>query len=282
LSPLKFDQISEFSHYHYQSQSVGVVVDKARMRRLASEYSDLSESLPINIGSSIFVRINEQNIQQCQLLIIPPDHTPYAYGCFLFDVLFPPTYPNVSPSVNLQTTGGGTVRFNPNLYNCGKVCLSLLGTWQGDNAWDSKTSTFLQVAVSLQSLVFVPLPYYNEPGHEQHDQKQASDQYNANIRFQNVRHAMLGQLRAPPKGWADVIKTHFLLVRDLVIQQVDEWWKDDHLTKNANKWDQLRKDLIAEFIKLDNSQTWKPKAAPFLSVLQELCCIIVTYVKIEI
>lgn len=30
--------------------------------------------------------------------------------------------------VNLQTTGKGTVRFNPNLYNCGKVCLSLLGT----------------------------------------------------------------------------------------------------------------------------------------------------------
>jgi hypothetical protein len=29
--------------------------------------------------------------------------------------------------VNLQTTGKGTVRFNPNLYNCGKVCLSLLG-----------------------------------------------------------------------------------------------------------------------------------------------------------
>ena len=29
--------------------------------------------------------------------------------------------------VNLQTTGGGSVRFNPNLYNCGKVCLSLLG-----------------------------------------------------------------------------------------------------------------------------------------------------------
>ena len=29
--------------------------------------------------------------------------------------------------VNFQTTGGGSVRFNPNLYNCGKVCLSLLG-----------------------------------------------------------------------------------------------------------------------------------------------------------
>ena len=33
--------------------------------------------------------------------------------------------------MHLRTTGGGTVRFNPNLYNSGKVCLSLLGTWPG-------------------------------------------------------------------------------------------------------------------------------------------------------
>ena len=40
-------------------------------------------------------------------------------------------YPEVPPKVQLITTGMGAVRFNPNLYNCGKVCLSLLGTWQG-------------------------------------------------------------------------------------------------------------------------------------------------------
>ena len=33
--------------------------------------------------------------------------------------------------------GSGTVRFNPNLYQNGKVCLSLLGTWSGgvDEQW---------------------------------------------------------------------------------------------------------------------------------------------------
>ena len=30
-----------------------------------------------------------------------------------------------------MTTGGNKVRFNPNLYDSGKVCLSLLGTWSG-------------------------------------------------------------------------------------------------------------------------------------------------------
>jgi hypothetical protein len=43
--------------------------------------------------------------------------------------------------------------------------LSLLGTWQGQKgeSWNEKTSTFLQVAVSIQSLIFVPQPYFNEP-----------------------------------------------------------------------------------------------------------------------
>ena len=63
--------------------------------------------------------------------------------------------------VNLATTGGGSVRFNPNLYNSGKVCLSILGTWsagsQGEG-WNAGLSTFLQVAISIQSLVFVPEP----------------------------------------------------------------------------------------------------------------------------
>lgn len=28
-------------------------------------------------------------------------------------------------------TGKGKIRFNPNLYKDGKICLSLLGTWRG-------------------------------------------------------------------------------------------------------------------------------------------------------
>ncbi len=39
------------------------------------------------------------------------------------------------------------MRFNPNLYNCGKVCLSLLGTWSGGKGegWDMNSSSALQV-----------------------------------------------------------------------------------------------------------------------------------------
>ena len=52
---------------------------------------------------------------------------------------------------------------DPNLYNCGKVCLSLLGTWSGDagESWTLE-STLLQVFVSIQALIFVKEPYFNE------------------------------------------------------------------------------------------------------------------------
>ena len=52
--------------------------------------------------------------------------------------------------VNFRTTGNGVVRFNPNLYHCGKVCLSLLGTWEGAQGeqWN-ETSTILQVSDTI-------------------------------------------------------------------------------------------------------------------------------------
>jgi ubiquitin-protein ligase len=37
-------------------------------------------------------------------------------GLFAFDVLLPADYPASPPKVLALTTGGGTVRFNPNLY----------------------------------------------------------------------------------------------------------------------------------------------------------------------
>ena len=55
------------------------------------------------------------------MLITGPEDTPYANGCYEFDIYFPLDYPNSPMMVNLQTTGQHSVRFNPNLYNDGKV-----------------------------------------------------------------------------------------------------------------------------------------------------------------
>lgn len=101
-------------------------------------------------------------------MIMGAKDTPYSNGAFVFDIYFDDNYPGGPPKVNLSTTGAGQVRFNPNLYACGKVCLSLLGTWRGNASenWDPQISTLLQVLVSLQAIIMSEEVYFNEPGFE--------------------------------------------------------------------------------------------------------------------
>ncbi|EME83678.1 uncharacterized protein MYCFIDRAFT_123837, partial [Pseudocercospora fijiensis CIRAD86] len=86
------------------------------------------------------------------ILIIGPQGTPYENGLFEFDLLCQNHFPTSPPRLEFRTTGGGRVRFNPNLYDDGTVCLSLLGTWSGE-PWDSEKSTIRQVLVSIQAMI---------------------------------------------------------------------------------------------------------------------------------
>ena len=68
-----------------------------------------------------------------------------ANGLFLYDIYLPDNYPTQCPKMQLMTTGGNSIRFNPNLYSNGYVCLSLLGTWRGDSteSWNPEKSNLL-------------------------------------------------------------------------------------------------------------------------------------------
>lgn len=138
-----------------------------RLRRLTKEISTLSTQLPVAWESSILVAVDNHRMDALRAIIFPPDEdTPYSNGCFQFDILLPPEYPNKPPKVQFMTTGGGKIRFGPNLYNCGKVCLSLLGTWSGPS-WEPGVSSLLQVLISLQSMLLGEKdPYFLEPGYE--------------------------------------------------------------------------------------------------------------------
>jgi len=37
-----------------------------------------------------------------RFLLTGPDDTPYAGGCFIFDIYFPPSYPAVCPKVSAR------------------------------------------------------------------------------------------------------------------------------------------------------------------------------------
>uniref|UniRef100_A0A673KPC9 Dual E2 ubiquitin-conjugating enzyme/E3 ubiquitin-protein ligase BIRC6 n=1 Tax=Sinocyclocheilus rhinocerous TaxID=307959 RepID=A0A673KPC9_9TELE len=218
-------------NYHYLSQvkNASDANSAARARRLAQEAVTLSTSLPLSSSSSVFVRCDEERLDIMKVLITGPADTPYANGCFEFDVYFPQDYPNSPPLVNLETTGGHSVRFNPNLYNDGKVCLSILNTWHGrpEEKWNPHTSSFLQVLVSIQSLILVAEPYFNEPGYERSrgtpSGTQSSREYDGNIRQATVKWAMLEQIRNPSPCFKEVIHRHFYLKRAEIMSQCEGW-----------------------------------------------------------
>lgn len=238
--------------HHYKSQyttSASQKSSQTQVIRIVQELSSLSRSLPLELSSGIFVRTDDEKISLMKALITGPEGTPYSSGCFVFDIYFPQSYPLVPPKVNMHTTGNGTVRFNPNLYNCGTVCLSLLGTWQGQNGeeWNEKTSTVLQVLISIQSLIMVPDPYFNEPGYEQYINTDAgrkmSAEYNLGVRTNNINYAMVAQLQHPHPGFEDVIKTHFYMKKDRILEEVGEWVKSSKSSKLSQAVNSLKKEM---------------------------------------
>ena len=134
-------------HYRDAVRQASSSGSSQRARRLAQEAVTLSTSLPLSASSTVFVRCDEERLDLLKVIISGPSDTPYMNGLFEFDVFFPLDYPTGPPQVNLETTGNHTVRFNPNLYNDGKVCLSVLNTWHGrpEEKWNAQTSSFLQV-----------------------------------------------------------------------------------------------------------------------------------------
>ncbi|RPA93357.1 hypothetical protein L873DRAFT_1816002, partial [Choiromyces venosus 120613-1] len=137
--------------------------DPMFLRRLNKEHKILSTSLP----DGIMVRTWEARLDLMRVLIVGPKNTPYELAPFFFDLYFGDSFPQAPPQVYFHSWTGGVGRVNPNLYEDGKVCLSLLGTWHAERkneAWSATGSTVLQVLVSLMGLVLVREPYYNEAG----------------------------------------------------------------------------------------------------------------------
>ncbi|KAJ3268472.1 hypothetical protein HDV01_002730 [Terramyces sp. JEL0728] len=196
--------------------------NEVRTKIIAKEIATLSNSIPIDYNTSAFLRVDEEKMHVMQLCLIGPEGTPYANGVFLFDIVLPYTYPLAPPKFTYKTTGNGTWRANPNLYNNGKVCLSVLNTWSS-NQWIPGKSTLLQVIISIQSMIFVNRPYFNEPGYGEPVDTPESKSYNGNVRVNVVKHAMIGQLVNPPGNFKEVVQNHFRLKRDRILKQVEVW-----------------------------------------------------------
>lgn len=197
-------EMVRFFSYHSEAAALAnraTPFPKGRMRKLIKDHMTLRSGLP----EGVFVRLCASRMDSYKVMIVGPRGTPYENGLFEFDLFCGADYPCQPPQLRFRTTGGGRVRFNPNLYDNGMVCLSLLGTWGEGQRWDPNSSTLLQVLVSIQAMVFCEEPYYNEPGHELHPKPNDSERENARMREMTLEYAMISWLRGlsptavPPK-----------------------------------------------------------------------------------
>lgn len=234
MKKIQFGYVDKIGSCHYDDMVKKDNPKGTTIKRILQDISNLKQNLPLTWGSSVFVRCYKDRINCLKFMISGPDNTPYENGLFLFHAFFPSAYPDKEPKVILKTTGSGTVRFNPNLYNCGKVCLSLLGTWKGKagESWNNE-STFLQVLVSIQSLILVENPYFNEPGWERQMNTKIGDEksfrYNDMRRLKTAEFAINEQIQNTLSNdgeFNEIIQKHFLMKKDEIIKTLTKWVKE--------------------------------------------------------
>lgn len=157
-------------------------IRKETISRLLKDVKNIIKN-PLTENGIYYIH-DDSDIMKGYALIIGPSDTPYFGGNYFFEFNYPSDYPHSPPKVT-YCTNGNNVRFNPNLYVCGKVCVSLLNTWRGDQ-WTScqSISTVLLTLCTLLSKD----PLLNEPGVDKKHNDMNS--YNEIIQYSNINIAV--------------------------------------------------------------------------------------------
>ncbi|XVE88043.1 hypothetical protein DITRI_Ditri19aG0037000 [Diplodiscus trichospermus] len=205
-----FDMVSDCSDHHFLGESKVLAMSQVKrswLKKVQQEWSILEK----NLTETIYVRVYEERMDLLRAALVGAPGTPYHDGLFFFDIFLPSEYPYEPPLVHYHSGG---LRLNPNLYESGKVCLSLLNTWTGSDTevWNPGNSTILQVLLSLQALVLNEKPYFNEAGFDTQlgrvEGETNSVSYNENA-FLVTCQSMLYILHKPPKHFEALVKEHF-------------------------------------------------------------------------
>ena len=193
------------------------------LKHVRKELKLMQTSLP----AGIIVKGYEDRMDVFSAMIHGPKNTPYEDGLFFFDFLLPPDYPSVPPQCHYVAYC--TDRLNPNLYEEGKVCVSLLGTWsgKGTETWTSD-SNLLQLLVSIQGLILVPEPYFNEAGYERQKGTQTGEEnsrmYNEMAVLKMIQ-SMTRLVKNPAQPFTEEIREHMTNNAHKFIARMRLWRK---------------------------------------------------------
>ena len=164
-----------------------IILSKGTVSRLLHDVKNIIKTPLIEHG--IYYMHDDEDILKGYAVIIGPSDTLYFGGYYFFEFTFPPDYPH-SPPIVKYCTNGENIRFNPNLYTTGKVCISSLNTWRGEQ-WTS-CQTITSLLLSLCTLLCVD-PLLNEPGISK-DHIEFNN-YNKIIEYKNIDIALLKMIQ---------------------------------------------------------------------------------------
>lgn len=194
-------------------------ITRDTQHRLIKDIRDIVRNPLLDQG--IIYAHDEDDMLRGYSMIIGPSDTIYADGFYFFEWIFPYNYPFSPPVLKFRTYDGVT-RFHPNLYRNGKVCLSILNTWKGEQ-WTS-CQTIRSILLTLVTL-FHNKPLLNEPGFT--EKHKDFIPYNNLIKYANYKSAIFGIVseRLLPNnfvGFYTFIKKHFIENYDDILKRIEE------------------------------------------------------------
>lgn len=151
----------------------------SNMTRIMKEISVVRKS------PEMFLDIDEKDMTTFKVLFFGPSDSVYHHGIFVFEMKLPDNYPFKVPTVKFLTGGMINARIHPNLYENGKVCLSILNTW-GGNEW-SPLLTIEKVFITIRALLDNN-PIAHEPSYKDHKQNHPlSVAYAINAEYYSIK-----------------------------------------------------------------------------------------------
>jgi ubiquitin-conjugating enzyme E2 Z len=225
------------------------VISKETIQRLLKDVKNIIKN-PLT-DNGIYYRHDEEDMMKGYALIIGPEDTPYFGGYYFFEFKFPHDYPHSPPKITF-CTNGENIRFNPNLYVCGKVCVSLLNTWRGDQ-WTS-CQTISTVLLTLCSLL-CNNPLLNEPG--VNISHKDINKYNEIIEYSNINIAVCDVVNNKSSVllkqffyFNDIIQKHFIKVYSKHLEFIEKKILKNKSSITRMTTEFYRLDVVIDYVKL--------------------------------
>ena len=208
-------------------------VTKETISRLLKDVKQILKN-PLTENGIYYIH-DDTDMLKGYALIIGPSDTPYFGGNYFFELNYPVDYPHSPPKVKYWTNANN-IRFNPNLYVCGKVCVSLLNTWRGDQ-WTS-CQTISTVLLTLCTLL-CSNPLLNEPGVGKAHNDMSS--YNEIIEFANIDIAVCDIVEKKESVFMPFFENFYPFIKENFIKNYDK------LLEIANKKNEEFKNTAVNF-----------------------------------